>query len=114
VRKINTGDVFILARIMKNGNVKDVIARFIESGKTQTYKTNPEAFGMEIFSALADVLADKNVEPLVYTLLSGITEKSENDIKAQSIDDLLADLKQIATENNVASFFKTAGRLGGK
>jgi len=114
MRKIRMTDVFILSRIMKLGNVKDMISRFVASGKMEANKANSTAFGVEICAALMEVLAEPKAEDLFYKLLAGIAEKDEKDIKDMDIDDVFDILKEIAENNDLLRFFKSAGQLAAK
>lgn len=112
MRKIQTQDVFKLARIIKQANMKETIADLIKrgqaAGKAEDKDGVVESIGIEVFIALIEAAGDEKMEQKIYDLLDGITEKK---IKEQSLDVTFEDIKQIIRENDIKSFFNTASRL---
>lgn len=120
MRKLQTQDVFKMARIIKAANLKEEIKRAIEganlkgsldqSGIDQNDKV-VEKVGMDVFFTVLEACGDHTVEKLFYDFLAGITEKSEEDIRTMSLDGMAEAVKQIIRENNMSVFFKAAGRF---
>lgn len=127
MRKINTSDVFKFAKILKKTRIKESIAKLYEDGaakeaeikkkflseediKEQLQKAQND-FGVQFAFSILDAAADGGVEKDLYDLLGGITEKAPTDIENQSLEKTLEDLKNIAKENNLSLFFKSASRL---
>lgn len=111
MRKINTEDVFKMARLMKEADLTKDIKEAYMAGKKEG--ANTEEVGMNVFMNIICSVSDKNVESKFYDLLSGITEKTEEQVKTQSLEATLSDLKQIAEENNFGNFLKSASKLSG-
>lgn len=114
MRKINTSDVFKLARIVRKANMKEEVKK-IFSQITEAKKDDSKNIddvqrevGMEMIAYLIEACGDELVEKDIYGLLAGISEKKESDIKNQSIDATIEMLKQIAKENDIQNFFSVA------
>ena len=95
MRKINTGDVFKLARIIKaTGAKEDIINIYSESKRIkeeiresatqekakEKSEEAQEKIGINIFFAIFEKCSDEKVEKLVYKLIGGIAEKKETGI----------------------------------
>ena len=126
MRKINTGDVFKLARIIKATGAKEEIFNiYSESRKVKeeletevsqesaTEKTEAvqEKIGIKIFFVIFDNCSDEKVEKLVYKLIGGIAEMKETEIEKMPLDEMIKLLGDIAKENNIVNFFDSASRL---
>lgn len=112
MRKIQTQDVFKLARIIKSAKLKDVLAEIIEKINNEKSDSNlSEKVGIQIFLALVENCADEKIEDKIYDLIGGIAEIPAKDIKSQSLDATLDTIKKISEENNMMAFFNQAGSL---
>lgn len=135
MRKIQTQDVFKLARIMKQTKLKEILSDYVkkggELGKTLSQKQTEnkqeekvkqesdevtidnvkESFGIEVAFSIMEACAETKTENLLYDLIAGIAEKKANDIKTQSLETTIEQIKQIMNENNIIAFFNTASRL---
>lgn len=126
MRKINTGDVFKLARIIKATGAKEEIFNiYSESRKLKeeletevsqesaTEKTEAvqEKIGIKIFFVIFDNCSDEKVEKLVYKLIGGIAEMKETEIEKMPLDEMMKLLGDIVKENNIANFFDSASKL---
>ena len=112
MRKINTSDVFKMARLLREGNIAEAARKAYLDGKKEG--ADSEDIGM---NAIFDILCsctDPSVEDQFCDLLAGICEKKKEDISNQSIETTVGDLKRICEENNIVNFFRSASRLGGK
>lgn len=112
MRKINTGDVFKMARLLRNGNIEETIRKSYMEGRKEG--ADSEVIGM---NATVDILCsctDPQIENQFYELMSGICEKKPEDVMNQSLESLMEDLKRICQENNVLNFLRSALKLGGK
>ena len=58
--------------------------------------------------------ADESIEKKFYDIIGGITEKKPDEIKQQSLEATIEDIKRICEENNILNFFKSAARLSSK
>lgn len=118
MRKINTSDVFKMARIIKAAGAKEIIAEFFEEGKNkpvvnekEDMSEQQEKMGFEVFMAIFEVCSTEKIEKMLYELIGGITEKEPDVIASQPLEIMVADIKTIVAKNNIAAFFKQAGQL---
>lgn len=112
MRKIQTQDVFKLARVIKRANLKDEIAKVVEETNAETEKEKiSERVGIRVFLTIIENCSDERTEEMIYDLFGGIAEVPANNIKSQSLDVTFDMIKQIATENNMMNFFDAAGKL---
>ena len=109
MRKIQFQDAFVLARIIKKADVKEILIRANTTLK-QGNVNKEDVFLDVLFSVLAGA-ADENVENEIYELLGGVAEKGVDDIKSLEMDELIVLVKKIAKENDLANFFKSAVKL---
>lgn len=112
MRKISTEDVFKCARLIKDANLKEDIKKAMANGKKEG--ADVEEIGMDIVFSILDACANVKIEEKFYDLLSGICEKKSDEIKKQSLEATIAEVKKIAEENNLLNFFKSALRLSSK
>lgn len=116
MRKIQLKDVMTLSKILKKTNIKDKLVEIIEkAGKTAASKKAKESdlqqIGMDIIFLLLESAGD--AEDLIYKLLDDIfeTEKINKSVKEMNIDEVITYIMQLAKENDLVSFFKSAGKL---
>ena len=112
MRKINTEDVFKMARLIKKGNVGQVIKDAYAAGGQEG--ADAKQIGMDAFIGIVCACSASEVEEDLYELLSGICEKSPEDVRRQSLETTIEDIKKICEENNVVNFWKSASGLSGK
>ena len=121
MRKINTGDVFKMARLLKNANVMDAVkdaykASKKEDGAKEAHKEGPDKGGIWVDAAMK-VLASctsQQAEEQFYDLMAGICENKPEDIRDRPLDGLLEDIRRICEENNVANFLRSASDFAEK
>lgn len=112
MRKINTGDVFKMARLLRKGNVAETVRKAYIDGKKEG--ADSEEIGM---NAIFDILCsctDPSIEDQFCDLLAGICEKKKEEISNQSLETTVNDMKRICEENNIVNFFRSASALSGK
>ena len=108
MRKINTADVFKMARLMKSAELTESIKRAYAAGKENA---NTEEVGMNAIMDILGACCSSETEEMFYKLLAGISEKTEADVREQSIETTIADIKKICEENNIVNFLRSASRL---
>lgn len=111
MRKINTSDVFKLARILKKGNVEENIAKAIGDIDAKNKAKITEKAGIKVMLALFESCGEPEVEPLIYDLFGGIAEIDPSTIPTQPFDKTLEMFREISKENNLTNFFKQASQL---
>lgn len=112
MRKLNTGDVFKMARLMKHSNVIGTVKEAFVNGKKEG--ADETQVGMDFIVDALYVCSEEKTEAQLYDLLGGICEKKPDEIRDQSLETTVEDIKRIFQENNVINFFRSASRLSGK
>ena len=127
MRKIIISDVFKLARLIEEADLENVFTKVVklaerdkafiicEEDDEETKKEKQalleekqHSVGLEIVMMVFKACCTKQLEKNLYDLLEGITEK---DVANQPLDELMKDLKEIASQNDIFTFFKQAGQL---
>lgn len=109
MRKINIGDTFKFARIIKGASLQNIIQDAYKEGKKED--ASQEEVGLNAILNIVCSCCDEKMESKIYELMAGITEKTEDMIKNQSLDTTISDIKDICRENNITNFLKSAFRL---
>lgn len=109
MRKINTADVFKMARLMKKAKLTESIKKAYMDGKKEG--VNTEEVGMNAIMDIIGSCCDTGTEKDFYELLAGISEKKAEEIMNQSLEATIADIKKICEENNIVNFLRSASRL---
>lgn len=116
MRKIQLQDVMTLSKILKKTKMKEELAAVFEKAKkTAKNKNVKEAdlqqIGMDIIFLLLESAGE--AENLIYKLLDDIfeTDKINKSVKEMNIDEVITYIMQLAKENDLVSFFKSAGKL---
>ncbi len=112
MRKLNTGDVFKMARLLKSANIVGSVKNAFEKGKEEGADTMN--VGIDFVCEVLCACSEERTETQLYDLLSGVCEKKPEEIRSQSIETTVQDIQRIVEENNVLNFFKSASRLSGK
>lgn len=129
MRKLNTSDVFKMARIIKKAKVAEAIEQIftssrenpiiikeddseeVKSEKKREIERKKEAAGFRTIMTIFESCSTEELENMLYQFLGGITEKNPEDVSKQSLEATINDIKQIVKENNIADFFKQADQL---
>ena len=64
--------------------------------------------GFDIIWTMVEMATEKDGEAAIYDFLAGPFEMTPDQVGQLELDVLVSNLKQLAAENNLASFFKTA------
>lgn len=108
MRKLATGDVFAFCRCLKKLGVKEqfkTIAQEADSAQDVWDR------GFDLVWTLFDLATEQNGEEALCTFLAGPFEMTPEEVHSLHVDVLLGNLQQLAAENNLGSFFKSAARL---
>ncbi len=122
MRKINTEDVFKMARLIRKGNIVQIIKNAYAAGRKakgreadgETAEEAAGQIGIDVFMDIMCSCTEPEIEESFYELFSGICEKSPDDIRTQSLETTIEDVKRICQENNITNFFKSASGLSEK
>lgn len=110
MRKINTEDVFKMARLMKNGNILQAVKNAYIEGRKED--ADAQQIGINTVMDIMCSCTDARVESQFYELIAGICEKKPEEIKTQSFEVTVDDIKKIFQENNFLNFLDSASSLG--
>jgi hypothetical protein len=108
MRKLETADVFSLCRCMKKLGLREqfkVIAQEANSAKDVWDR------GFDLIWGLFDTATEKNGEKELCTFLAGPFEMTPAEVQHLPVDQLITNLQQLAAENNLGLFFKSAAKL---
>lgn len=108
MRKLVTADVFSLCRCLKKIGVKDQFRTIAQEADTAADVWDK---GFDLIWGLFDVATEANGEQEVYNFLSGPFEMAPEEVQQLPLDELLDNMRQLVTENNLGIFFKSAARL---
>lgn len=106
MRKLNTSDVFKVARIIKSANLKEKV---IDIYKNKGDK-NVESIGLDIIFSIIEGCSEKNIECEFYNFLGGVAGLKTEEVANLELNKLIEILTQIAKENDLGYFFKLATR----
>lgn len=112
MRKLQTADVFAFTRVIKACGIRDELKALVE--RANKNEENPENVGIEALLMIFEAMSDKKAEALCYEALSGPLEKKADEIKKMEIKALIDELKTLAEENDLGSFFGSVFGISGK
>jgi hypothetical protein len=107
MRKLKTRDVFAFARCLKKIGAKDRIQTAAQEANTVK---DVWAFGFDMMWDIFDVATEADAEMELYKFFAGPFETTPEGVADMDLDELQAGLKQLAEENNLLSFFKSAAK----
>ena len=101
-----------MARLLKNGNIVQTIKEAYTAGKEKD--ADAQKIGMDAIMGIMCACTDVKIEEQFYDLLGGICERTPAEIKEQSLETTIEDIKKICKENNIANFWNSASSLSVK
>lgn len=108
MRRIKTSDIPCLCRCLKKLGLKEkfkAVAQEANNTKDVWDK------GFDLLWELFDSATETQGEAAIYEFLAGPFEMTAEEVANLDLDALWANLKQLAEENNLGTFFKSAARL---
>lgn len=108
MRKLKTADVPALCRCIKRIGLKEHlrnIAMNAESAKDVWDQ------GFDIIWTILEIASEKECESAIYEFLAGPFEMTAAEVADLDLETMMANLRQLAAENNLAGFFKSAAGL---
>lgn len=108
MRKLKTSDIPVLCRCMKKIGVKEqfrAVAAEANSARDVWDR------GFDLIWGLFDAATEESGESALYEFLAGPFEMTPAELADLDLDKLLDGLQQIAKENNLLVFFKSAAKL---
>ena len=106
MKKLTGKHVFSMAKIIKAANLKEDLGDII--AKAQNGEMSTEKVGIEGLMTVISACGDDHVEKRVYELLDDVFEAKTADMSLEAIAE---NFKQLAKENNLMNFFRSAGLL---
>lgn len=104
MKKLNFSHVIKTAKIIKDGDIKEQIVKLAQD----IDKKSPEEAGITAVMLVVDLLGNDKTSKQLGELLTDIFEQ---DVNYMSLEAVKLNLSQLAKENNILSFFKSAGTL---
>ncbi len=108
MRKLKTSDIPVFCRCLKKIGLKEqfqAVAKDADNAKDIWDK------GFDLVWYVFDAATEKAGETAIYSFLAGPFEMSEDEVANLDLDVLFENLQQLATENNLTVFFKSAAKL---
>ena len=105
MRKLRTTDALVFCRCIKRLGLKEQIRNIIMNADTAKDVLDQ---GFDIIWTMFDLATEKEGEKAIYEFLSGPFEMTPKQVSELELDVLISNIKQLAEENNLAGFFKTA------
>lgn len=108
MRKLETSDVFAACRLVKKLGLKEKFKAIAEeANEARDVFTK----GYDLIWDLFDTATEQQSEAEIYAFLAGPLEMTPEEVSHLHLDKLLESLQQMAVENNLIGFFKSAARL---
>ena len=105
MRKLKTVDAMNFCRCIKRIGLKDQIREItMKADKAQDILDQ----GFDIIWTLFDVATEQAAEKVIYEFLAGPFEMTPEQVGEMDLDDFFSHIQQLAAENNLTRFFKTA------
>lgn len=108
MRKLKTSDIPSFGRCLKKLGFKEkiqAVAKEADSAKDVWDK------GFDMIWGIFDLATEADGEKALYEFLAGPFEMKPEEVEDLDIDILFENLKQLAEENNLVGFFKSAAKL---
>lgn len=108
MRKLKTTDIPSLCRTIKKLGLREkfqAIAR-----EADTYKDVADR-GFDLIWDFFDAATEVNGEMAIYEFLAGPFEMTPQEVQNLDLEILFSNFQQMAAENNLSVFFKSAARL---
>lgn len=108
MRKLKTPDIFNGARMLKKLGLKEQAKQIAAQADDIQ---DIWAMGFDFVWSIFDAATDNDGEHLLYEFLAGPFEMTPEEVENLDFPDMLDKLKQLAEENNLLPFFKSAVKL---
>ena len=107
MRKLKTSDIPSFCRCLKKIGLKDKIQAVAKEANNVKDVWDK---GFDMIWGIFDLATEAEGETALYEFLAGPFEMSAKEVEDLDIEVLFANLKQLAEENNLLSFFKFAAK----
>lgn len=121
MRKLNLSDVFACSRLIRTLGLKNELRAIMEksksnnkgkvNGKDEDDSVDVEQVGIDAILAIMNAAANEGADTAAYALLGPIFEMEPQKVAEMPLDDLIGNLKKLASENDLSRFFTQAANL---
>ncbi len=108
MRKLKTKDVPAFCRMLKTVGFKEDFRAIAQEAQTSKDVWNA---GFELLWRLFDVITEREGEEALYAFLAGPFDMTPGEVGDMDLADLIAACRQLAEENDLLGFFKSAAAL---
>lgn len=108
MRKLKTSDIPALCRSIKKLGLRERFKTLAQEANTGTDVWDR---GFNLIWDLFDVATEVEGEMAIYEFLAGPFEMTAEEVRDLDLDKLIPNMQQLAAENNLAAFFKSAAKL---
>lgn len=126
MRKLIASDVFaalrVVAAVEDKTDVKEIVKKIVKEAEAEAEENDDEdaekkndefikSIGVGAILKLVEMASGKKAEAKIYEFLAGPLEMQPEDVKALPIPDFIENIKTIARENDLSSFFDSVLKL---
>lgn len=106
MRKLKTTDIPACCRCLKKLGLEEKLRALAKKSNTMA-----EAWdnGFDLFWDIFDRATETDGEAAIYAFLAGPFEMTAQEVADLEIPELMAKMKQLAVENDLVGFFRSAG-----
>ena len=126
MRKLIASDVFaalhVVSAVEDKTDVKEIVKKIVKEAEAEAEENDDEdaekkndefikSVGVGAILKLVEMASGKKAEAKIYEFLAGPLEMQPEDVKALPIQDFIENVKTIARENDLSSFFDSVLKL---
>ena len=108
MRKLKTSDIPAFCRCVKALGIRDQVEQIAKEADKAADIWDK---GFDLVWHIFDIATEKKGEKILYSFLAGPFEKTAQEVEDMDLTDFLSGMKQLAEENDLVTFFKSAGAL---
>ena len=105
MRKLRTADIPAFCRCVKRLGLKEQVKNMAQQANNAK---DVWSFGFDFIWEMFDVATEANGEAIIYEFMAGPFEMTPEQVAELDLDVLISNLQQMAEENNLLGFFKSA------
>ncbi len=109
MRKLAAKDIFTLARILREINIKEDVKRIAMTANSA--KDITAEIGFDLIFSIIDKAVSENAEEKIFEFLAGVFEEDIEMIKEMPPAEFLGKIMQAASAEEWKSFFQRVGQL---
>lgn len=126
MRRLIASDVFAALRVVSavedKTDVKEIVKKIVKEAEAEAEENDDEdaekkndefikSVGVGAILKLVEMASGKKAEAKIYEFLAGPLEMQPEDVKALPVPDFIENVKTIARENDLSSFFDSVLKL---